>query len=282
MMRKKLFSTFSTQRELFKRKKGFLIDCDGVIYHGNQLLPGAKEFISFLQSSSYKYLFLTNASFKSHKQLAERLKLMGVDEKPTNFFSSIDSTAIFLANQLPNARCFVIGEDALKDTLRFHGLVVCDTQESSSTLPDYVVVGETQNDEIYNFSAIDFASNLVLKGAKLIGTNIDVADRVGNTLLAGTGSLIKPIEYVTGKQAFFPGKPNALMATAGLAQLGLHSEECIMVGDRMDTDIQLAVQSGLSSILVLSGITKQENIDNFSFHPTLVLPSVKEIVTLLA
>lgn len=270
----KSVTDFKEASKSFREKKGFLIDCDGVLYHGQKLLPGAKSFISFLKQYDYSYLYMTNASYKSPEQLADRLTGLGIEEKPEKFFSAIDSTAKFISNQSPGALCHVLGENSLAAALKREGLKVYDERNG---VVEYVVVGETQNDLIYNYSAIDLASRLVLKGAKLIGTNIDVADRIGEHLMAGTGALIKPIEAVTGKEAFFPGKPNPLMARAGLDLIGLHASDCIMVGDRMDTDMQLAVESGLSSILVLSGVTRLKDLEKFSFQPTVILDSVEDI-----
>ena len=140
--------------------------------------------------------------------------------------------------------------------------------------PDYVIVGESPN---YNYEAICKAVTLVRAGAKLIGTNSDLTGPSARGIIPACRALISPIEMATGKQAYFIGKPNPLMMRTGLRLLGVHSEEAVMIGDRMDTDIIGGVESGLDPILVLSGVTSRDEIDQFPYRPRLVLNSVGEI-----
>lgn len=312
---------FREAAALLQTKKAFLLDCDGVLYHGDKLLPGVKEFLSFLEERQLPYLFVTNASHKSSELLSERMARLGIIQPPEKFFSSILATASFLAKQKRgnDCSCFVIGEPALFDALEAHGLRVMNTElerfdfssathEKEIPIPEYVVLGETVDDSIYNFSAISLACRLVLNGAKLIGTNLDVADkltteinsarstkRIVSYLLPGTGALVKPIEAVTGKQAYFLGKPNPFMVTAaiealeelerktaGTKEVSFKKHDCVIVGDRMDTDIQLGVESGLTSILVLSGVSDEKEMEKYAFRPSIVLQGVGDIPKLFA
>ena len=140
--------------------------------------------------------------------------------------------------------------------------------------PDYVVIGEPES---FSYDNIVRAIRLVNKGAKLIGTNSDITGPTESGIVPGCGALIAPIERATGKKAYFVGKPNPLMMRTGLRMLGVHSEEAAMVGDRMDTDMIAGIESGLDTVLVLSGVTSPEDIDKFPYRPRLVLSGVGEI-----
>ena len=141
--------------------------------------------------------------------------------------------------------------------------------------PDYVVVGESDN---YSHEDICLATRLVHKGARLICTNSDVADPVENGAIEPSGGAwVSVIEVATGKKAYFPGKPNPLMMRSALDRLNLHSSEAVMIGDRMETDILSGIESNLNPVLVLSGVTKQGDLDKFPYRPYLVLDDVGDI-----
>ena len=140
--------------------------------------------------------------------------------------------------------------------------------------PDYVVVGETTH---YNYESILQAVTLVRRGARLIGTNTDVTGPSEQGIIPACRAFTAPIELATGKSAYFVGKPNPLMMRTGLKLLGVHSEEAAMVGDRMDTDIIAGIETGLDTVLVLSGCTDREEMRQFPYRPKYVLNGVGEI-----
>ena len=255
--------------ENLRNKKGFICDMDGVIYHGNQILPGVKEFVEWLYRENKQFLFLTNNSGKTPLELSQKLKNMGLDVDESHFYTSALATAKFLSKQSPNCKVYVIGEPGLYSALYNEGITVSETD------PDYVVVGEVFN---YNYESVCKAVNLVLKGAKLIGTNSDVTGPTDNgNIIPACRALISPIEMVTGKEAYFVGKPNPLMMRTGLNMLGVHSSEAVMIGDRMDTDIVVGIEGGLDTVLVLSGVTTEADIAHYAYRPRLVLSGVGEI-----
>jgi len=255
--------------EKIKSKAGFIIDMDGVIYHGNKLLPGVNEFLSWLESSGKQYLFLTNASERTPKELHEKLQRLGINVGEEHFYTSALATASFLSNQKPNGSAYIIGDAGLIHALYSVGYSI------NNVNPDYVVVGDTHG---YNFEKIEMAVNLVLKGARLIGTNPDVSGPVENGITPSTKALIAPIEIATGKKAYFVGKPNPLMMRIALKKLGIKREEAIVIGDRMDTDIRCGLESEIDTLLVLSGITSRDDIDNFPYRPQYVLDGVIDLV----
>lgn len=255
--------------EDLRAKKGFLCDMDGVIYHGNQLLPGVKNFVEWLQRENKSFLFLTNSSERSPRELAQKLSRMGMDVDESHFYTSALATAKFVASQAPRCTAYVIGAPGLFNALYEAGITMNDVN------PDYVIVGETSN---YNYESILRAVHFVQNGARLIGTNTDMTGPSERGIIPACRALIAPIELTTGRSAYFVGKPNPLMMRTGLKMLGCHSAEAAMIGDRMDTDIVAGVETGLDTVLVLSGVTNREMLSSFPYQPHYVLSGVGDIV----
>jgi len=251
--------------ESLRAKKGFICDMDGVIYHGNQILPGVKEFVDWLYRENKNFLFLTNSSERSPKELQQKLSRMGLDVDESHFYTSALATASFIHSQAPGASVYAIGAHGLLNALYDKEITINDVD------PDYVVVGEGDN---YSYDRIVKAIELVNKGAKLIGTNTDLTGPKEGGILPACRSLVAPIELATGKSAYFVGKPNPLMMRTGLRLLGVHSEETVMVGDRMDTDVIAGIETGLDTCLVLSGVSTRETVAEFPYRPRIILDGV--------
>ncbi|MDC7219043.1 MAG: HAD-IIA family hydrolase [Spirochaetales bacterium] len=254
--------------ENLQAKKGFLCDMDGVIYHGNRLLPGAKELVDWFHKEKKNYLFLTNSSERSPRELQQKLSRLGLEVEENHFYTSALATAAFLAQQKPGASAYVIGEAGLINALYEVGITINDIN------PDYVVVGESKS---YNLSTLERAVNLVIGGARLIGTNPDVTGPIDGGIMPATGALISPIEMATGSKAYFVGKPNPIMMRQGLIRLGTRREESAIIGDRMDTDIISGIESGIDTALVLSGVTDRENMKQFAYRPHYMMNGVGDL-----
>jgi NagD protein len=252
-----------------RSRKAFICDMDGVIYHGNNLLPGVHEFVNWLHAEEKAFLFLTNSSAKTPRELREKLLRFGLDIAEEHFYTSALATATFLAQQCPGGSAFVIGETGITNALYSAGFSMNDTN------PDYVVVSESST---YNFDKLTHAVNLVRKGAKLIGTNPDVTGPTETGILPATGALMAPIELVTGAKAYYVGKPNPLMMRHALKRLGVHREGSVIIGDRMDTDILAGIEAEMTTVLVLSGVTTREDVTRFAYRPRYILNGVNEIV----
>ena len=252
----------------FNSKHGFICDMDGVIYHGNQILPGVIEFIDWLQREKKEFLFLTNNSGSTPKELQQKLMRMGVDVSEDHFYTSALATAAFLKEQSPGCSAYVIGEGGLLNALYDAGITMNDVN------PEYVIVGEGKS---YSLDTLTKATNLVLNGAKLIGANSDISGPIEHGIAPACRALTAPIEMATGKQAYFCGKPNPLMMRTGLNLLGCHSGEAVMIGDRMDTDIISGMECGMSTVLVLSGVSARETVNTFAYRPTMILDGVGDI-----
>jgi NagD protein len=249
-------------------QKNYLIDMDGVLVMGKTLIPGADKFIERLQATNTKFLILTNNPLYTQRDLEHRLRLAGLNVSPDNIFTSAIATARFLQSQRPNGTAFVIGEVGLTQALHEVGYVQTDIN------PDYVVLGEVNN---YNFEQITRAVRLINDGALFIATNLDATGPLESGVVPATGAMAALIEKATGKAPFFVGKPNPLMMRSAMRYLGVHSENTIMVGDRMDTDIVAGVMSGLDTILVLSGVSTIHDVERFPYRPGRIVNSVADI-----
>lgn len=241
---------------------------DGVLMRGNQPIAGAQQFIERLIESRTKFAILTNNPMYTPRDLQHRLAMAGLNVAENHLFTSAMATAQFLHSQMPNGSAFVIGESGLTSAMHDVGYVLSESQ------PDYVVLGETTN---YSFERITRAVRLITQGARFIATNPDATGPTDKGIQPACGAMAALIESATGIKAYFVGKPNPLMMRSALRFLGSHSEETVMVGDRMDTDVIAGVESGLETILVLSGVTKEEQIGLYPYRPTHTVSSVAEI-----
>ncbi len=252
-----------------RNKNAFICDMDGVIYHGNKLIPHVSEFVEWLHKNDKKYLFLTNSSERSPRELAQKLGRMGLKVDESHFYTSALATASFLKSQCKGGSVYVIGEPGLTYALYEAGFSMNDVN------PDYVVFGETK---ALNYEKIEKAVRLVMNGAKLIGTNSDLTAPAEQGIIPACRALISPIEMTTGKSAYYVGKPNPLMMRHALKKLDCHRIEAAIIGDRMDTDIVAGIESELDTVLVLSGVSTVETVDNFPYRPKYILRDVGEIV----
>lgn len=251
-----------------QNKQAFICDMDGVIYHGDRLLPGVPEFVDWLKREGKKFLFLTNSSERAPRELHEKLARLGLDVAKEHFYTSALATAAFIAGQAPESTAYVIGESGLINALYDAGISMNDIN------PDYVVVGEARS---YTYENILRAVKFIQNGAKLIGTNPDLTGPTEQGLVPATGALISPIEQATHNQAYFVGKPNPLMMRTALKKLGCRREDTVIIGDRMDTDIVAGVESEIFTALVLSGCTKREDLSSFAYRPDCILEGVGDI-----
>lgn len=250
-------------------KYGFLLDMDGVIYRGSEMIPGADVFVRKLRDNDLRFLFLTNNSQRTRRDVAVKLCRMGIDVTERDIFTCAMATARFLAEQKPGGTAYVIGEGGLLNALHLNGYSVVEDD------PDFVVVGEGRT---LSFEMIEKAVRLVEAGARLIATNLDPNCPTDAGTRPGCGAIVAMIEKATGKQAFSVGKPSPIMMRVARKQLGLSTAETIMVGDTMETDILGGVQLGYRTILVMSGGTKAEDLDNFAFRPDLIVNSIADVV----
>lgn len=249
--------------------KSFILDMDGVIYTGSKLIPGAKDFVRRLKQGNFNFLFLTNNSYFTPKQLSDRLSGMGINVTEDCFYTSAMATASFLTTQKSmDCSAYVIGGQGIIEEFEKHKITV------TSENPDYVVLAETEE---YDYKKIIEATHLIREGAKFIATNSDLTGPSLRGPVPACGALVAPIEKVTGRKPYFLGKPNPAMMFWARKKMGVHSANCFMIGDRMDTDIIGGLESGMTTCLVLTGVTTRKNMNCFPYQPDYIFNNLGEI-----
>ena len=251
----------------------WLLDMDGVLVREDHAIPGAEAFLARLRELEIPFLVLTNSSIYTRRDLVARLAAGGLDVPEESIWTAALATAGFLEDQRPGGTAFVVGEAGLTTALHQAGYTINERD------PDYVVLGETRT---YSFERITQAIRLILGGSRFIATNPDNVGPAPGGPLPATGSVAALISRATGVEPYFVGKPNPLMMRSALNAINAHSEHTVMVGDRMDTDVVAGLEAGLETILVLSGVTTEGEIERYPYRPSRVVGSVADLIDELA
>jgi NagD protein len=251
--------------------KSWLCDMDGVLIRDGAMVKGADKFLERLRVTSRSFLILTNNSLYTPRDLRLRLMKMGLEVREDQLWTSALATAQFVHWQRPKGTAFVIGEDSL------HSAVAEVGYRETTEQPDYVILGETHH---YSFEDIAMAEKLIKKGSHFVATNPEPTGPKPEMeeTLTSCGDVAALIERATGVAAYFIGKPNPIMMREGLARLGATSERTVMIGDRMDTDVLGGMESGLETILVLSGVTDHDDVNHFPYRPSRIINSVADLL----
>ncbi|HZN87427.1 MAG TPA: HAD-IIA family hydrolase [Thermoleophilaceae bacterium] len=252
-----------------RKIESWLMDMDGVLVHEEHSIPGAPEFIARLRELGLPFLLITNNSMYTRRDLAARLARSGLDVPEEAIWTSALATAGFLEDQRPAGTAFVVGEAGMTTALHSHGYTLTDRD------PDYVVLAETRT---YSFERISKAIRLIAAGARFIATNPDNIGPTPDGPLPATGSVAALVSRATGVDPYYVGKPNPLMMRSALNALDAHSESTAMIGDRMDTDIVAGLEAGLETILVLTGLSSEQDAERHPYRPSRVVESVGELV----
>jgi NagD protein len=247
---------------------GYLIDMDGVIYRGGHLIPGADRFVNGLRQANIPFLFLTNNSQRTRRDVATRLQRLGIDVADHHIFTCAMATARFLSQQKPHGTAFVIGEGGLLTALHENGYAIVDKD------PDYVVVGEGRT---VSSEMLEVALGMILQGAKLVATNLDPNCPTSDGVRPGCGATVAMLETASGLKAFSVGKPSPVMLRAARKELALSTDQTVVIGDTMETDILGGVQLSYKTILVLSGSTRQEDLARFAYRPDMIVESIADL-----
>src|SRR3954467_4551148 len=246
-------------------RHGYLIDMDGVLYRGSEMIAGADRFVRELRERGIPFRFLTNNSQRTRRDIVAKLARMNIDVEEEHIYTCAMATATYLERQKPKGTAYVIGEGGLLTALHHHGYAIVDHD------PDYVVVGEGRT---FNLELVEAAVRMILGGAKLIATNLDPNCPTQNGLRPGCGAMVAMLEIATGVKAFSVGKPSPVMMRAARKELGLTTDETTMIGDTMETDILGGVQLGFHTVLVLSGGTRREDLIRYAYAPEIVVASL--------
>jgi NagD protein len=242
---------------------------DGVLVHEGVALPGAGDVIKQWQAQGLRFLVLTNNSIYTPRDLAARLRATGLDVPEESIWTSALATAEFLRSQKPKGSAYVIGEAGMTTALHEVGYIQTDVN------PDYVVLGETRN---FNFDNLTKAIRLINNGSRFIATNPDATGPSAEGPLPATGSVAALITKATGKEPYIVGKPNPMMFRSAMNKINAHSETTGMIGDRMDTDVVAGIEAGLHTVLVLTGIADDNEIQKYPFRPNEILNSIADLL----
>lgn len=250
--------------------KTYLIDLDGTMYRGSTIIDGGKEFIDYLVETNQQFIFLTNNARRTGLQNVEHMEKMGYTNiKPEHFFTSSMAAAMHVARKYKERKCFFIGEDGLREALENNGFIITDDN------PDFVFIGLDYN---ANYKLYSKALDLLLKGAKLVGTNSDRLLAKDDGFNVGNGSVVAMFEYASGQVSEKIGKPYAPILEEVLAYANKTKEECAIIGDNLETDIKLGTDNGVDTIFVTSGVHQVEDIERLNIKPTRTIKNLKELI----
>ena len=266
---------------------GFIIDMDGVLWHGNEPIDGLIEFFSVLEQVETSYVLATNNASLTQQQYVDKLALMGVQISKEKILTSSMATVNYLVQQLPadSRRVFVIGEDGLRQPLIENGFTLLDNYQVNQ--PEKGVTGQGADlvvsglDRHLTWDKLATATLNINAGAMFYATNADTSlpTELGDVM--GNGGTLAALEATTGVQAIVIGKPGPILYQQALAILGTTKEQTIAIGDRLDTDILGAVNTELRSIMVLTGISTEADIGNVDYQPTWIMDDIRAITLLL-
>jgi 4-nitrophenyl phosphatase len=247
----------------------FLLDMDGTVYLGGQLLPGAVEFIHMLETRGIAYLFLTNNSSRDRQEYAAKLRRLGIDVSEDKIFTSGEATAIYLSKRQPGARVYVVGTTSLEQEIANYGFTL--TEDA----PDFVVLGF---DTTLTYNKMWKLCDLVTSGVPLIATHPDINCPTETGFMPDIGAMLAMIATSTGcRPQVIVGKPHRPIVDALAEKLNLPVEQLCMVGDRLYTDIALG-KTGLTTVLVLSGETHPADLADSPFQPDYVMENLAELL----
>jgi HAD superfamily hydrolase (TIGR01457 family) len=250
----------------------YLIDLDGVIYRGDALLPGAREFVDWLQAHHKKYLFLTNNSFASEAQVIEKLERLGIGTDATHLLSAGQAAVQNIARRFPGAVVYVVGEPPLYDLLREYHLRVAplDAREA-----DVVLVGL---DRHFDYQKLTGAVLAIRAGAHFVAINRDALLPIAGGFVPGCGTMVAAIEAGSGKKPEVVGKPEPTLLLEAMRLLNSQPEETVMIGDGLDVDIQGGRAAGTHTLLVLSGKDGREDVAKSAIKPDAIYEDVAAIL----
>jgi 4-nitrophenyl phosphatase len=250
-----------------KKYQAYLIDLDGTMYRGGEVIPEAIPFIKALNEKKIPHLFVTNNSTKTPEQVSERLRKMGIPAEPEDVFTSAQATAAFMKEQSTERSVFFIGEKGLRTALHEAGFFV---EEEN---PEFVVVGM---DTSLTYEKAAKAVLAIRSGARFISTNIDAAIPTEQGLLPGNGSITAMIAVASESSPVIIGKPERVIMEQALARLNVSNEEAIMVGDNYETDILAGIKAGMDTLIVHTGFTTKEALKEKEIQPTYALSSLTD------
>jgi arabinose operon protein AraL len=266
--------------------EGYIFDLDGTIYIGESPLPGAIELVAKLRRGGKKILFVSNKPLEPRQAYADKLTRLGIPTPPEDVLTSAYILGRYLSQSQPELNLYVIGEEKLRAELRNYGLsVVGDLVEQDPTQVldthgiDAVVVAF---DRTLDYRKINTAFQALSRGARFFATNADKACPMPDGMIPDAGATITALEYLSGRKVeLVAGKPSPLILETALNMLELPASKCLLVGDRLETDIQMGIEAGMSTALVLTGVSSRRDLNSARYQPDLVLNDLNQLLKLI-
>lgn len=246
------------------RPRAFIFDLDGTVYKGGAAVPGAVDFLNRLMEDGVPYLFVTNRGNRTPVEVANQLIELGITCTQDTVLTSAQATAAYLGR----VKAYVIGEKGVEQALANVGAEVVEEN------PDVVVISY---DTSFSYEKLTKAVRHVLAGARLIATNADNIITVEDGILPEAGPLVSAVENATGKKAKVIGKPNRFILDEAVSRLKVAPEDCVVVGDFLMTDILAAQNAQMVSVLILTGVSKREDIARAPCSPTWIVEDYSEL-----
>jgi HAD superfamily hydrolase (TIGR01457 family) len=255
-----------------RRYKGYIFDLDGTLYLGANAIPKAPETLAALRAGGARVVFLSNKPIEFAASYAAKLTHLGIPAAPEEVLNSSITMARYLARTAPDARVYLIGEEPLAEELRRRSIQLV----TDPLAADYVVVSW---DRQFTYEKLDGALQAIRNGARFVATHPDRTCPVEGGVVADVGGMIGAVEGVTGRSVeVVVGKPSPITVQEALGLLGLPASECIMVGDRLETDIRMGREAGMATALVLTGVARRDDVAAATWQPDYVLDSVADLV----
>lgn len=247
--------------------KGYLIDLDGTMYNGSELIETARDFVAELDMLGIPYVFLTNNATKSQEEAVQKLLEMGVDTSPQNMYTSSMATAAYIRENHQGASAYVIGTPSLKKILENAGIAL--TEENA----DLVIMGL---DPEVDYEKLKRAALLIGNGATFISTNPDKRFPTEEGIIPGNGALLQVLTATTGVEPVTIGKPNVYILEGAMKQLQLRKDEVALIGDNYDTDIMTGINGGIDTIHVNTGVSPVDEVMKKDVLPTHTINNLSE------
>ena len=250
---------------------GYIFDLDGTVYLGNNAIPGAPETIALLRELGSGVVFLSNKPLQSREVYAEKLTHLGIPTSPDDVINSSLVLAEYLVREMAKATVFVIGEQPLVDEMIAAGLAISDN-------PEEIDVVIASFDRTFDYRKLNIGYQALRLGARFFATNADRTCPIEGGDIPDAAAVIGALEGCSGRKVeLVAGKPSTMIVKMVLGHLGLKASDCLMVGDRLETDILMGKNAGMSTALVLTGVTKQDALTSSSIVPDFVLKSISEV-----
>jgi NagD protein len=258
-----------TEKIIFR---GYIFDLDGTLYRGEKVVPGAPQTIAELRGRGCGVVFVSNKPLERREAYAEKLTRLGIPAAADDVINSSLVMARYLTREMPGATVFAIGEPPLLEELTAAGLRISeDPREIDAVIASF--------DRTFDYHKLDVGYQALMSGARFLATNADRTCPIEGGELPDAAAVIGALEGCTGRKVeLVAGKPSAMIVTMALDQLGLPAAQCLMVGDRLETDIAMGQCSGMSTALVLTGVTRRADLNDSVVQPDYILESVVEVL----